>query len=124
MLTPRYEEEEADAHMGLEPSRCLLHTLHASGRAGEGRVQSGEVLAWDEDKARHHVLYDDGEDEWLDLGAERLVWHKPGSRPAVAAGLPEGALPSGLITGRQRRLLCIVTHIYMCQDFERFSARR
>ena len=74
----------------------MLSTHPACFWAGEGRVQSGEVLAWDEDKARHHVLYDDGEDEWLDLGAERLAWHKPGSRPAVAAGLPEGALPSGL----------------------------
>ena len=84
-------------------------------------MQSGEVLAWDEDKARHHVLYDDGEDEWLDLGAERLVWHKPGCRPAVAAGLPEGALPSGSCTGRQRRLLSIATDMYKCQYISAFQ---
>ena len=63
-----------------------------SGRcAGEARVHSGEVLAWCGERARHHVLYDDGEDEWLDLGAERLVWHAPRGAPPVAAGLPDGA---------------------------------
>ncbi len=72
---------EPEALSQRTPGRC----------AGEARVHGGEVLAWCGERARHHVLYDDGEDEWLDLAAERLVWHAPRGAPPVAAGLPDGA---------------------------------
>ncbi len=75
----------------LPPSAPALQTLHTLPRAGATRVHSGEVLAWCGERRRHQVLYDDGEDEWLDLAAERLVWHAPRGGRAVAAGLPEGA---------------------------------
>ena len=108
--SPRYErlcqKQDAPPPFFFAFPNLLVRSALCYGRTGEARVHSGEVLAWCEEKARHHVLYDDGEDEWLDLGAERLVWHKPGSRPAVAAGLPEGASTDSHAGQRSLLLTC------------------
>lgn len=57
--------------------------------AGDGRWHRGEVLCYDVQRKRHLVMYDDGEDEWVDLSEEEVVWHGP---------VPEGR--KGLFPGR------------------------
>jgi hypothetical protein len=57
----------------------------------EGRWHRGEVLAHDAATGRHLVLYEDGEDEWLIAGQERVAWHAP--VPQGRAGLFPGKAP-------------------------------
>lgn len=60
-----------------------------------GEWIEAEVLSWDERKKKHHVLYLDGEEEWVDLGQEALVWIKASRHGAISAGHYKGALGSG-----------------------------
>jgi hypothetical protein len=50
-----------------------------------------QVLCYDAARRLHHVLYLDGEHEWLDLTREAAVW--------VRAPLPGGAVSAGVIPG-------------------------
>ena len=54
----------------------------------------------------HLLFYEDGEDEWVDLGAQggNAVWQEPDRAAAPAtAGLPKGgALHSAIIKQAQR----------------------
>ena len=60
----------------------------------------GEVLAWREDQGQHHVLYDDGEEEWVELSAETgVVWQGAQRGTSVSPGIPEGANSSFLVSG-------------------------
>jgi hypothetical protein len=54
------------------------------------RRRRGEVLQYDRHRGQHHVLYEDGEDEALRLGAEAIRWLGPASESPCAAGLPAG----------------------------------
>jgi len=56
----------------------------------DDKFYDAHVINWDAPSRRHHVLYADGEDEWLDLSAESLAWR----------GRPEGKqLHVGMRTG-------------------------
>lgn len=50
-------------------------------------------------RRKHHVLYLDGEEEWLDLSRENLVWVKATRHGAISAGVVTG--------GNIRQLLCV-----------------
>lgn len=50
----------------------------------------GQVLSWNCRQGQHHVLYEDGEDEWLKLGEEHVRWHSPKCSIAHRAGLQKG----------------------------------
>ncbi|KAK9832914.1 hypothetical protein WJX74_001631 [Apatococcus lobatus] len=62
-----------------------------------GEMFGGEVLAWSECQKQHHVLYDDGEEEWMNLSAEDgLVWQGAQRGTSVSPGIPEGqSVPKG-----------------------------
>ena len=51
----------------------------------------GQVVAFSTLTGRHHVAYQDGEDEWLLLEAEALQWHLLAAQPCLS--LPAGAAP-------------------------------
>ncbi len=58
---------------------------------GDAQWYRGEVLAYDRRKARHLVLYDDGEEEWLALERESVAWHKLArGANAICPGLKPG----------------------------------
>ena len=57
--------------------------------AEEGWVK-GQVLSWNARHGQHHVLYEDGEDEWLRLGKERVQWHSHKCNIAQRAGVQKG----------------------------------
>ena len=46
-----------------------------------------DILEYDRNRGAHHVLYEDGEDEWLKLPAEAVAWHKGLRSPPLRAGL-------------------------------------
>ena len=50
----------------------------------------GQVLSWNVRQGQHHVLYEDGEDEWLKLGKEHVQWHSHKCDIAQRAGLQNG----------------------------------
>lgn len=54
----------------------------------------GEVLSWSSRQGQHHVLYEDGEDEWLKLPKEHVRWHSPSCTIAETAGLQKGKVCS------------------------------
>lgn len=64
--------------------------------AEEAWVQ-GQVLSWNPRQGQHHVLYEDGEDEWLKLEEEHVRWHQPNSGISHRAGLQKGMLASSII---------------------------
>lgn len=41
-------------------------------------------------RRKHHVLYLDGEEEWLDLSKENVVWIKATRHGAISAGVVTG----------------------------------
>ncbi len=51
-----------------------------------------DVLAYDRSRGAHHVLYEDGEDEWLKLPCEVVSWQKGTPARSLGAGLSFGAL--------------------------------
>ena len=57
--------------------------------AEEAWVQ-GQVLSWSSRQGQHHVLYEDGEDEWLKLGEEHVRWHHHKCNISRRAGLQKG----------------------------------
>ena len=60
----------------------------------DGMSYEGQVLAYKAATGLHHVLYSDGEDEWLSLVKEQTQWleHHRGTIPAGL--LPGGCLPT------------------------------
>ncbi|CAL8467270.1 g6807 [Coccomyxa elongata] len=64
---------------------------------GDGTMHRGEVLAYKEENGQHQVFYEDGEDEWVDLAAQKIAtWQEPVRGVVSAPGLPEGTpLPKG-----------------------------
>ena len=55
----------------------------------EARFVRGQVIAYGK-RHRHHVLYEDGEDEWLRLAEEHVQWHSKKCSIAQTAGLQKG----------------------------------
>lgn len=58
--------------------------------AGDGSAHKGEVLAYNAEKGQHLVFYDDGEDEWVDLGQAGVAWQEHARGVTIAHGLPAG----------------------------------
>ncbi|DBA82770.1 hypothetical protein WJX77_000353 [Trebouxia sp. C0004] len=57
----------------------------------------GEVISWNSRQGQYHVLYEDGEDEWLKLAKENVQWHSSRSTISETAGLQKGRqVPQGL----------------------------
>ncbi len=52
----------------------------------------GEVISWNSRQGQYHVLYEDGEDEWLKLAKENVQWHSSRSTISETAGLQKGKL--------------------------------
>lgn len=70
--------------------------------AGDGRWHRAEILCYDSHRGRHDILYADGEDEWVTIEEEEVVWHKklpagreglfPGKQPSVEAPVGRGGV--------------------------------
>lgn len=60
--------------------------------AADGRWHRAETLTYDPHRSMHFVLYIDGEDEWLRVAEEEVVWHR--KLPAGRQGLFPGKSPS------------------------------
>ena len=59
--------------------------------AGDHKQYQGRILAYKADTKRHLVLWEDGEDEWVDVGEEELTWHcDRGKSSGFSTGLPVG----------------------------------
>ena len=58
---------------------------------GSAQFVRGQVVAFSILTGRHHVAYQDGEDEWLHLESEALQWHLLADQPCLS--LPAGAAP-------------------------------
>lgn len=65
----------------------------------DGEFYRAEVLCFDRLAKRHHVLYDDGEDEWLSLPEEHCSWQRTPRQQAAGAGA-QSALSVGLKKGQ------------------------
>lgn len=83
-------------------SRCHVPPGHSAigGRVsiffpGDGHQHSGWVLAHDRRRGRHHVLYDDGEDEWIFLSADASSWESASIHCPRHGGLPPDTEPPG-----------------------------
>lgn len=59
--------------------------------AGDGQYHEAEVLAYDKRRKVHLVWYSDGEQEWLEIGSESVVWGDTARGCAFPAGLEPGA---------------------------------
>ena len=57
---------------------------------GDGHQHWGWVLAYAPERNVHHVLYDDGEDEWVHLAADVSAWQHTLSPSLTHGGLPPG----------------------------------
>jgi hypothetical protein len=59
---------------------------------GDGTEHRGEVLAYKAETGQHQIFYEDGEDEWVDLAAQKgkLTWQEPVRGLITAPGLPPG----------------------------------
>jgi hypothetical protein len=92
-----------------------------------GEWIEAEVLSWDERKKKHHVLYLDGEEEWVDLGQEALLWVKASRHGAISAGHYKGALnliqlPACTLAAGAHCYMCIVhTYGHLQAGLERFQ---
>lgn len=59
---------------------------------GDGQWYRGEVVGYDPRRGRALILYDDGEDEWVELGQEELTWHcQLAGHSGIYPGVPRGA---------------------------------
>lgn len=63
---------------------CVSIYSHA-----EGKFVKGQIIAHGK-RQRHHVLFEDGEDEWLKLAEEHVQWHSKKCSIAQTAGLQQG----------------------------------
>ena len=63
----------------------------ASPLAGDCKEYQGRIIAFNSETNRHLVLWEDGEDEWIDIQKEVLTWHADRSKSTgFSAGLPAG----------------------------------
>ncbi len=53
-----------------------------------------QILAYNSRSGRHHVLYSDGEDEWVELRGEAVAWWAP---EAGAGGRRAGQQAQGQV---------------------------
>lgn len=75
----------------VSPQYIALHSA-LSNWAGDGTKHRGEILAYKEENGQHQVFYEDGEDEWVDLAAQKIAtWQEPVRGVVSAPGLPEGS---------------------------------
>jgi hypothetical protein len=59
---------------------------------GDGSWHAAEVLAYDDARRLHHLLYLDGEHEWVEIAKEAVRWERePVEGGAVSAGVVQGA---------------------------------
>uniref|UniRef100_A0A061QY62 Tudor domain-containing protein n=1 Tax=Tetraselmis sp. GSL018 TaxID=582737 RepID=A0A061QY62_9CHLO len=56
----------------------------------DGNFYEGEVLSYNPKTHKHHILFQDGEDEWVYLSKEVKCWKSRGRGPSRPAGLPAG----------------------------------
>lgn len=71
--------------------QCISWRL--SIRAADKLWYLGEIISYNSSKGLHLVLYDDGEDEWVDLPNELIAWHclSKDKKDAVFPGLDKSA---------------------------------
>ena len=72
------------------------------------------MLAYDRSRGAHHVLYEDGEDEWLKLPAEVVSWQRGAPGGTLGAGLSVGAFPIGLSGMQAFRTECALKALLKC----------
>ena len=60
--------------------------------AGDGHQHTAWVLAYDERRGQHHVLYDDAEEEWVHLPTDATSWAAGPPSCPTHGGLPPGAI--------------------------------
>lgn len=89
---------EHPKHESEPPSKPeeALHRRVAIYWPADGVWYPAEILAYNSSTALHHVLYLDGEDEWLDLLQEHVTWYRPARHTYTSAGLcSDDNIPSG-----------------------------
>lgn len=57
----------------------------------DGSFHEGQLIAHKPTAGLHHILYQDGEDEWLCLQQEQIQWQQHLQRPSPA-GLQQGEM--------------------------------
>ena len=68
---------------------AALGWLVSIGCRADGCQYEGQLIAFEAATGLHHILYIDGEDEWINLSAEQIVWFEHLHRP-ISAGLKQG----------------------------------
>lgn len=63
----------------------------------DGNYYEGEVLSFNSKSSKHHILYEDGEDEWVQLNKEVKCWRHKGRGASKPAGLAPGVVSSVII---------------------------
>lgn len=58
----------------------------------DGQQYQGQLIAYAAETGLHHVLYVDGEDEWLSIGVEQIDWIRHIENPMPAGIKPGKAL--------------------------------
>lgn len=90
MTLPKHEAEPP-----VRPEDAISRRVSVYWPA-DGNWYSGEVLAYNVKNGLYHVLYMDGEDEWLSLREEYVTWYKPARHTYTSAGLcSDETIPSG-----------------------------
>ena len=74
---------QGEAALGWVVSVCCM---------ADNQCHEGQLIAYKSETDQHHILYLDGEDEWLKLGQESMTWIRRLDRPSHA-GLDPGVLP-------------------------------
>jgi len=72
----------------------------------ENAFFKGKVVAFDRFTMKHHVRYEDGDAEWLELFRERVRWDQPPSdaaRAALAAAAREPPTQSVIVEAATKR---------------------
>jgi len=84
----------AESDLGSQtPAReAALGWLIAIQCRSNGYACQGQLIAYEAETDMHHLLYTDGEDEWLCLAKESTQWIRHLDRP-IAPGLPAGIPP-------------------------------
>lgn len=69
----------------------------------DGKMYGAEVLRFNANTNKHHLLYEDGEDEWVNLKEEEIEWVGlvPEGRPNVCPGVVQDVLGTYQVPGRK-----------------------
>jgi hypothetical protein len=81
------KEPQAGAPSGPEDAVGRRVSLYWQGGA---TWHLAEVMAYNPRTERHHLLYMDGEDEWVELGREVVAWVAKPRGPVTAIGIIAG----------------------------------